>query len=32
VRRVGIKERETNNVVERLQGTLKDRLKPLREK
>lgn len=30
VRRVGIRARETNNVVERLHGTLKDRLKPMR--
>ena len=30
VRRTGIKARETNNVVERLHGTLKDRLKHLR--
>jgi len=30
VRRVGIKARKTNNKVERLHGTLKDRLKPLR--
>lgn len=30
VRRAGIKARETNNVIERLHGTLKDRLKPLR--
>lgn len=30
VRRAGIRARETNNVVERLHGTLKDRLKPLR--
>jgi len=30
VRRAEIKARETNNVVERLHGTLKDRLKPLR--
>jgi transposase-like protein len=30
VRRVGIKARETNNIVERLHGTLKDRLRPMR--
>jgi len=30
VRKAGIKARETNNVVERLHGTLKDSLKPLR--
>jgi len=30
VRKAGIKARETNNVVTRLHGTLKDRLKPLR--
>ena len=30
VRKAGIRARETNNVVERLHGTLKDRLKPLR--
>ncbi len=30
VRRVGIRARETNNIVERLHGTLKDRLKSLR--
>jgi len=30
IRRVGIRARETNNVVERLHGTLKDRLKPMR--
>ncbi|MFB3889903.1 MAG: DDE-type integrase/transposase/recombinase [Candidatus Bathyarchaeia archaeon] len=30
VRRVGIKCRKTNNVVERLHGTLKDRTKPMR--
>lgn len=30
VRRVGIRARETNNVVERLHGTLKDRLRPMR--
>lgn len=30
VRRVGIKARETNNIVERLHGTLKDRIKPMR--
>src|SRR6476620_9804017 len=30
VRRVGIKARETNNIVERLHGTLKDRAKPMR--
>ncbi len=30
VRRVGIKARETNNVVERLHGTLKDRTYPMR--
>ena len=30
VRKVGIKARETNNIVERLHGTLKDRLKPMR--
>jgi len=30
VRRVGIRARETNNIVERLHGTLKDRLKPMR--
>jgi len=31
LRRVGIRVRETNNVVERLHGTLKGRLKPLRD-
>jgi transposase-like protein len=30
VRRVGVRARETNNVVERLHGTLKDRLRPMR--
>jgi len=30
VKRVGIKARETNNIVERLHGTLKDRLVPMR--
>jgi len=30
VRRVGIKTRETNNIVERLHGTFKDRLRPMR--
>ncbi len=30
VRRVGIQARETNNIVERLHGTLKDRLRPMR--
>lgn len=30
VRRVGIKARETNNMVERLHGTFKDRAKPMR--
>lgn len=30
VRRVGIKARETNNIVERLHGTLKDRTRPMR--
>jgi len=30
VRKVGIKARQTNNIVERLHGTLKDRLKPMR--
>lgn len=30
VRRVGIRARETNNIVERLHGTLKDRLKIMR--
>jgi putative transposase len=30
VRRVGIQARETNNIVERLHGTLKDRIKPMR--
>jgi len=30
VRRVGIRARETNNIVERLHGTLKDRTKPMR--
>lgn len=30
VRRVGIRARETNNIVERLHGTLKDRVKPMR--
>ncbi|GIU71305.1 MAG: hypothetical protein KatS3mg003_0784 [Candidatus Nitrosocaldaceae archaeon] len=30
VRRVGIRARETNNIIERLHGTLKDRLKPMR--
>ncbi len=29
VMRVGIKARETNNIVERLQGTLRDRTKPM---
>jgi len=30
VRKVGIKARQTNNIVERLHGTLKDRTKPMR--
>jgi transposase-like protein len=30
IRRVGIRARKTNNIVERLHGTLKDRLKPMR--
>jgi transposase-like protein len=30
VRRVGIQARQTNNLVERLHGTLKDRLRPMR--
>jgi transposase-like protein len=30
VRKVGIRARQTNNIVERLHGTLKDRLKPMR--
>jgi transposase-like protein len=30
VQRVGIRARETNNIVERLHGTLKDRTKPIR--
>jgi putative transposase len=30
VQRVGIRARETNNIVERLHGTLKDRLRPMR--
>lgn len=30
VKRVGIRARETNNIVERLHGTMKDRLKPMR--
>lgn len=30
VRKVGIKARETNNIVERLHGTFKDRYKPMR--
>jgi putative transposase len=30
VQRVGMKARETNNIVERLHGTLKDRTKPMR--
>lgn len=30
VRRVGIRARQTNNIVERLHGTLKDRLRPAR--
>ena len=30
VRRVGIKARETNNIIERTHGTLKDRLRPIR--
>jgi len=30
VRRVGIRARKTNNIVERLHGTLKDRLRPMR--
>lgn len=30
VQRVGVRTRETNNVVERLHGTLKDRTKPMR--
>ena len=29
VRRAGIKARERNNIIERLHGTLKDRLKPI---
>ena len=30
VQRVGIRARETNNIAERLHGTLKDRTKPMR--
>ena len=30
IQRVGIRTRETNNMVERLHGTLKDRVKPMR--
>jgi transposase-like protein len=30
IRRVGIRARETNNIIERTHGTLKDRLKPMR--
>ncbi len=30
IRKVGIRARETNNIVERLHGTFKDRLKPMR--
>jgi len=30
VQRVGVRTRETNNIVERLHGTLKDRTKPMR--
>ncbi len=30
VRRVGIRARETNQIIERKHGTLKDRLKPMR--
>jgi transposase-like protein len=30
LQRVGIRARETNNIVERLHGTLKDRTKPMR--
>jgi transposase-like protein len=30
IRKVGIRARKTNNIVERLHGTLKDRLKPMR--
>lgn len=30
IQRVGIRTRETNNIVERLHGTLKDRTKPMR--
>lgn len=30
VQRVGVRTRETNNIVERLHGTLKDRAKPMR--
>jgi transposase-like protein len=30
VKRVGIQARQTNNIVERLHGTLKDRLRPMR--
>jgi len=30
IQRVGIRSRETNNLVERLHGTLKDRVKPMR--
>lgn len=30
IRRVGVRARETNNIVERLHGTLKDRLRPMR--
>lgn len=29
VKRVGVRARETDNIVERLRGTLKDRLKPM---
>jgi len=32
VRKAGIRAKEANNVVERLYGALKDRLKSLREK
>lgn len=30
IQKVGIRSRETNNMVERLHGTLKDRVKPVR--
>ena len=30
MQRVGVRTRETNNIVERLHGTLKDRTKPMR--